>query len=80
MNKEIEYIQNRAQGIARYSDKLRKTMTQIDEPLREGFKQAGIKHLDTEDIFRESVDQYIEKYYRLKITKAADDWKVWVDE
>ena len=78
MNTEIEYIKNRAQGIARYSDKLREQMSGIDKPFRDSFKAAGIMYSDSEQLFSDDIDYMRTDFYRLKITKIEGVWGIWI--
>jgi hypothetical protein len=44
----IKYIKERSQGIAKYSDKLRDSIRQIDNEMSQYFKDAGITTTDDE--------------------------------
>lgn len=48
MSEEIKYIESRAQGIAKYSDKLRASIKSIDEMFTPFFEDAGISVKDDE--------------------------------
>lgn len=71
MNKEIEYIKNRAQGIARYSDKLRDQLIKIDEIMTPAFKEAGITYTFPEIVVTKSDEYFGTVNYRLSARKGA---------
>ena len=48
MSKEIEYIEQRSQAIAKYSDKLRQSIKDIDTEMTPLFADAGINVADHE--------------------------------
>lgn len=79
MKKEIEYIRNRAQGIARYSNKIRESVKKINNWITPISKEAGIKYTDEDPFFVEKLPEYTKKYY-LRITKVEGWWGIWVKE
>ena len=74
---EIKYIEARAQGIARYSDKLRTEMRHFDDGLIVPFKIAGIRFIG-KTIHTETNVHGGEINYALKITEIDGVWGIYV--
>ncbi len=74
---EIKYIEARAQGIARYSDKLRTEMRHFDDELTKAFKAAGIRFVG-KTIHQETNVHGGTVSYALKITEINDTWGIYV--
>lgn len=73
----ISYIMERAENIARYSDKLRKSMEDIDVAFTPALKKAGVQYKDTEDIHKAN-DDHGTIAYRLKITEIGSNWGIFI--
>lgn len=76
----IKYIEERAQGIAKYSDKLRQAIKDIDTQMTPHFKDAGIFVFDDEFKYE---DNY-HNIFRLGIFKAehgiyAGTWGIFIE-
>jgi hypothetical protein len=81
MNTEIEYIKNRAQGIARYSDKIREQLIKIDEIMTPAIKEAGIIYTFPEIVMTRNDNYFGTVNYRLSVrkgtTKASGSEQYW---
>ena len=81
MSKEIEYIEQRSQAIAKYSDKLRQAIKDIDTEMTPLFSDAGISIADDEF-------KYVDGWgntYQLSILKAtygkyAGQWGIYLED
>lgn len=73
----IKYIEERAQGIAKYSDKLRQAIKDIDENMTPRFEMAGIHVEDEQFEYEHPITGNI---YRLAITKTYHEhWGIFLD-
>ncbi len=81
MNKDIEYIKNRAQGIARYSNKLREELVKIDEIMTPAIKDAGVTYTSPEIVITRQDEYFGNVNYRLSTrkgtTKASGNEQYW---
>ena len=74
----IDYIEERAENISNYSDKLREAVKQIDRATFKHFENAGFHFRDTEIIYSSGDGIWCEKVnYFLAITKAPE-WGICV--
>ncbi len=73
----VKYIEERAKNISNYSDKLRKSMMDIDTAFTPALEQAGTQFIDSEDIHSYQ-DMHGKISFRLKIVKVGDNWGIFV--
>lgn len=81
MSKEIEYIKSRSQTIAKYSDKLRQSIKDIDCEMTPIFADAGISVSDDEFKYEDGWGNT----YQLSILKAtygkyAGQWGIYLED
>jgi RNase P subunit RPR2 len=69
MENEIKYIEQRSQAIAKYSDKLRQSIKDIDTEMTTLFADAGINVADDEFKYEDGWGNT----YELAILKAIND-------
>ena len=79
MNKEIEYIKERAQGIAKYSDKLRQSIKDIDTEMTPHFKDAGIIVFDDEFKYEDEYDIYKLGIFKARYGEYAGMWGIFLE-
>ena len=72
----IEYIQTRAQGIAKYSDKLRQSIKDIDVELTPYFEEAGIIVFDDEF---EYTNRHGTKFQLVVNKSHKGEWGIYLD-
>jgi hypothetical protein len=70
----VSYINERAQNLVRYSDKLSESLIKIDDYFEEVGPKAGIKFSDPEVFFTDYKDQIGKIKYQLSVRK---EWGLW---
>jgi hypothetical protein len=65
----VEYINERAANLVRYSDKLSAALVKIDDYFEEVGPKAGIKLTDSEVFFTDHEEMIGKVEYRLRVTK-----------
>lgn len=79
MNKEIEYIKNRSQGIAKCSDKLRQAIKDIDTEMTPFFKDAGIIVFDDEFKYEDEYGIYKIGIFKARYGEYAGMWGIFME-
>ena len=75
----IKYIEERTQRIAKYSDKLRQSIKDIDTEMTPHFKDAGIIVFDDEFKHEDEYDIYKLGIFKAKYGQYAGQWGIFLE-